>query len=258
LAEDSSGNIPPWLRARAEAQARHPIVKRPGLRSRFVKFISIGPSDTVLDFGCGSGHSTLALARKAHHVTALDWRAELLEVARRQAKERRIKNITFIEASAEELPFPAHSFDAVTSTAALHHIARPANAFAELFRVCRPSARFGIEDVIASEQDIRARYHNRIERLRDRSHQRLLKLSELLSLVGQAGFAARRVEIADSIREFNEWVGVTRPPVGRSERIRHLLQGSIEQDLLGLDVQAEDDTFVFIQRVAWILCEGPA
>ena len=68
----------------------------------------------------------------------------------------------------------------------------------------------------------------------------------------------RRLQVADSIREFNEWVGVTRPPLGRSERIRHLLQGSVEQDLLGLDVEAEDDTFVFVQRIAWVLCEKSA
>jgi hypothetical protein len=125
-------------------------------------------------------------------------------------------------------------------------------------RVCRPSGRVGVEDVVSSEQDVRSRYHNRIERLRDRSHQRLQKLSEILALAGEAGLLVRRVEVSDSIREFNEWVGVTRPPVGRGERIRHLLQGSMEQDLLGLDVEAEDDTFVFVQRVAWVLCENPA
>jgi len=124
-------------------------------------------------------------------------------------------------------------------------------------RVCRDDGTVAIEDVVASEQDIRARYHNRIERLRDRSHERLLKLSELLAMLGQAGLLPQRMEIIESIREFNEWVGVTRPPLGRSERIRHLLQGSVEQDLLGLDVQGEDDTFVFVQRVAWVLCSNP-
>jgi ubiquinone/menaquinone biosynthesis C-methylase UbiE len=190
-------------------------------------------------------------------VTAVDWRPELLATARKEATRRRLTNITFVETSAEELPLPAASFDVVASAAAVHHLARPAAVLREIARVCRPDGTVAIEDVVASEQDIRARYHNRIERLRDRSHERLLKLSELLAMLGQAGLLPRRIEIVESIREFNEWVGVTRPPLGRSERIRHLLQGSIAQDLLGLDVQAEDDTFVFIQRVAWILCSNP-
>jgi ubiquinone/menaquinone biosynthesis C-methylase UbiE len=190
-------------------------------------------------------------------VTAVDWRPELLATARKEARRRRLENITFVEAGAEELPLPAASFDVVASAAAMHHLARPAAALKEIARVCRPNGAVAIEDVVASEQDIRARYHNRIERLRDRSHERLLKLSELLAMLGQAGLLPQRMEIIESIREFNEWVGVTRPPLGRSERIRHLLQGSVEQDLLGLDVQGEDDTFVFVQRVAWVLCSNP-
>lgn len=190
-------------------------------------------------------------------MTAVDWRPELLATARKEARRRRLENITFVEAGAEELPLPAASFDVVASAAAMHHLARPAAALKEIARVCRPNGAVAIEDVVASEQDIRARYHNRIERLRDRSHERLLKLSELLAMLGQAGLLPQRMEIIESIREFNEWVGVTRPPLGRSERIRHLLQGSVEQDLLGLDVQGEDDTFVFVQRVAWVLCSNP-
>ena len=189
-------------------------------------------------------------------MTAVDWRPELLATARKEARRRRMENITFVEAGAEELPLPAASFDVVASAAAMHHLARPAAALKEIARVCRPNGTVAIEDVVASEQDIRARYHNRIERLRDRSHERLLKLSELLAMLGQAGLLPQRMEIIESIREFNEWVGVTRPPLGRSERIRHLLQGSVEQDLLGLDVQGEDDTFVFVQRVAWVLCSN--
>ena len=257
LTEDSSSDIPPWVKARAEAQARHPLVRRPALRSRFVRFTSAKASDNALDVGCGAGYSSFALARKVRQVTAVDWRPELLATARREATRRRLTNITFVETSAEELPLPAASFDVVASAAAVHHLARPAAVLREIARVCRPDGTVAIEDVVASEQDIRARYHNRIERLRDRSHERLLKLSELLAMLGQAGLLPQRIEIVESIREFNEWVGVTRPPLGRSERIRHLLQGSIAQDLLGLDVQAEDDTFVFIQRVAWILCSNP-
>ena len=74
----------------------------------------------------------------------------------------------------------------------------------------------------------------------------------------QAGLVVRRVEVQESVREYNEWVGVTRPPVRRSEHIRRLLQGSVEQDLSGLSVQSEDDTFMFVQQVAWILACKPA
>jgi 2-polyprenyl-3-methyl-5-hydroxy-6-metoxy-1,4-benzoquinol methylase len=257
VTEDAT-QIPAWLRVRAEAQARHPLVRRPALRNRFASFSGVKRSDAVLDLGCGAGYSAFALASRAQHVTAIDWRPELLASAEKEAKRRRLANITFVQTEPTRLPYPHNSFDVVASAAAIHHLTKPSTCVSEMARVCVGGGTVAIEDVLASEQDIRARYHNRVERLRDRSHQRLLKLSELLALLGQAGLVVRRAEVHDSLREFNEWVGVTRPPLRRTEHIRHLLQGSVEQDLSGLDVQAEDDTFIFTQHVAWVLCENPA
>ena len=186
-------------------------------------------------------------------MTAVDWRPELLDIARREAARRCISNLTFLEAGPEELPFPEDTFDIVSSAGALHHFTNPASVISEMARVCKRRGAVALEDVITSEQAVRARYHNRIERLRDRSHQRLLPLSEIVALLGRAGLAVRRVEAQESVREYNEWVAVTRPPARRSEHIRRLLQGSVEQDLGGLFVQPEDDTFLFVQQVAWVL-----
>jgi hypothetical protein len=36
------------------------------------------------------------------------------------------------------------------------------------------------------------------------------------------------------------------------------LQGAVEHDLTGLEVESSDDTFFFIQRVAWIRLLKPA
>jgi len=240
------------MRRRAEAYARHRIVRRPLLRSRFVRFSRAQPGDAVLDVGTGPGYSAFAFARRVASVTAVDWRPELLDVARREARRRKSNNVTFVEADPETLPFPDGSFDIVISAAAAHHFKNPASALTEMARICRTGGTLALEDVVTSEQDMRALYHNRIERLRDRSHHRLLRLSEIVSFLGRAGASVRRVEVHESVREFNEWVGVTRPPPRRSERIRHLLQGSIEQDLSGLAVQATDDTFLFVQQVAWV------
>jgi SAM-dependent methyltransferase len=253
-----AGEIPSWLRARAEAYARAPLVRRPLLRARFVRFSGVRATDSVLDVGTGPGFSAFALARRAKQVTAVDWRPELLLAARREALRRKITSVTFLEAQPDDLPFPDNSFDVVASAAALHHFVRPRSAIQDMARTCRPGGTVVLEDVVTSEQDVRARYHNRLERLRDRSHERLLKLSEVVSLAGQIGLFVRRVEVHDSVREFSEWVGVTRPPLRRTEQLRHLLQGAVEHDLTGLEVEGVDDTFFFVQKVAWVLCTKPA
>ncbi len=257
MTTDDPSPIPTWRRRRAEAYARSPVVRRPASRSRFVRFAGAAPGDHVLDVGAGPGFSAFAFARRSQKVTGLDWRPELLDLARREAARRRLTNLTFIEASPVTLPFPDGSFDLVASAAALHHFGDPAQVLSEMARVCRDGGSVAVEDVVASEQAIRARYHNRIERLRDRSHQRLLSLSEIVALAGKAGLAVRHVEVQDSLREFNEWIAVTRPPFRRAEHIRRLLQGSVEQDLSGLAVQPDDDSFVFLQQVAWIHAQKP-
>ena len=62
-------------------------------------------------------------------------------VARATAKARRAEvPATFQEAFAQQLPFGDASFDALTCTLALHHVADPhrPTAVAEMYRVLRP------------------------------------------------------------------------------------------------------------------------
>lgn len=245
----------PWRRA--EAYARHPLVRRPRWRRRFVSFAAPRPGDRVLDVACGPGFNSLAFARRAAAVVGVDSDRELLEAARREARRRRQDNVSFQEADPQSLPFPDESFHVVTCAAALHHIPSPREALVEMARVCLPGGRLALEDIIAPQQEVRARYLNRLERLRDRSHRRLLPLSEMVALLGALGLAVRRVEVLDSLREFNEWIAAAGTPPGRAEHLRRLLQGSIEQDLSGLRVRPADDTFLFVQQVAWVLAEKP-
>lgn len=48
---------------------------------RMAQLAAIGPSDRVLDVGCGTGYSTAVLAQLAAHVTGLEQERELTEIA---------------------------------------------------------------------------------------------------------------------------------------------------------------------------------
>jgi SAM-dependent methyltransferase len=79
---------------------------------------AISTGDRVLDLGCGSGGTTLAIAEKVTpigSVTAIDVSSPMLERAQHRADAAGIVNATFVLGDASVYPFVEHSFDAMVS-----------------------------------------------------------------------------------------------------------------------------------------------
>lgn len=91
----------------------------------------------ALDFGCGLGRMTRALARSFDEVVGTDISDVMIAKARQLARE---KNISFIQVKEPNLPFPSASFDFVFSTLVIQHIDEPWSQlyFAELCRMLKP------------------------------------------------------------------------------------------------------------------------
>jgi SAM-dependent methyltransferase len=97
----------------------------------------------VLDVAAGNGNATLAAARRWCSVTSTDYVSSLLESGRARAQAEG-HTIQFQEADAENLPFPAASFDAVMSTFGVMFTPNQDKAASELARVCKPGGRIGL------------------------------------------------------------------------------------------------------------------
>jgi len=85
----------------------------------------------ILEIGCGPGDDARRLAARGHEVVGVDVEAS-------SGWDVPSPGVTFIECSAEQLPFPDASFDAVLERDALHHIGEPGRALREMRRVLRP------------------------------------------------------------------------------------------------------------------------
>jgi len=115
------------------------------------------PGERALAVGCGTGNYTLALARRAEQrsggakeqgrqgdkVIGVDPTPAMLTIAASKAKEAGLP-VCFAQAVAEDLPFPAESFDLVVSVTTLEFVASPYAAVVEMMRVLRPSGRLVI------------------------------------------------------------------------------------------------------------------
>jgi 2-polyprenyl-3-methyl-5-hydroxy-6-metoxy-1,4-benzoquinol methylase len=75
-----------------------------------------------LDLGAGTGFLTLPLAERACHVVAVDIAPAMTEDLERRAKEQGLTNVETRACDLTTLRFHDHSFDAVVSSYALHHV----------------------------------------------------------------------------------------------------------------------------------------
>lgn len=86
--------------------------------------------ERVLDIGCGSGATSLAIARRGAAVTGVDLSLHLLTVARERARIAGL-DVRFIEADAGAAHFD-HAFDAAFSRFGVMFFEAPVAAFAHL------------------------------------------------------------------------------------------------------------------------------
>lgn len=95
----------------------------------------------ALDFGCGIGRLTQALARSFDSVVGVDAAPSMIAQARVQAEARGTAGCTFVLNQDDDLAqFGSEEFDFVYSRLVLQHIPSPASErlLAELVRVLRP------------------------------------------------------------------------------------------------------------------------
>jgi SAM-dependent methyltransferase len=125
----------PSGRAWVEAQELIDRLFQP-LEELLVEAVLATSGRSVLDVGCGTGGTTLAVGRRlgaGGRAVGVDVSAPMIAAARARA-EREGAPVTFLEADAQTHPFAAQSFDVITSRFGVMFFADPGRAFANLRR----------------------------------------------------------------------------------------------------------------------------
>jgi SAM-dependent methyltransferase len=111
----------------------------------------ISEGEAVLDIGCGAGVDTIVAAMMvgpSGTVTGIDLVPQMLAKAKENTKMIGLKNVTFVETSAEKMPFQDADFDVVISNGVFNLIPDKVSALAEAVRVLKPGGRFMIADQV--------------------------------------------------------------------------------------------------------------
>lgn len=99
----------------------------------------------VVELACGTGRHTVRLAGAGARVTAVDFSAGMLEVAKKRLEGR---SVTFGEADLRaRLPWPDESFDVAVCCLAIEHIEHLAPVLREIRRVLRKGGAFVMSDM---------------------------------------------------------------------------------------------------------------
>ena len=114
-------------------------------KRRMVRMAEVQPGQRALDVCCGTGDISFALARAGAEVIGFDFSEAMLAVARRKLGGSNARP-QFGQGDAQELPFAADTFDAVTVGYGLRNLPSWERGLEEMHRVAKPGGRLLVLD----------------------------------------------------------------------------------------------------------------
>lgn len=100
------------------------------------------PEHKVLDFACGSGKVTLAIADNVAQVQGIDLSSGMVELAAKRAVDKGLKNASFLHATVDDSRLPEQGYDVVIACNILHLLDDPQAAVNRITTLLKPGGLF--------------------------------------------------------------------------------------------------------------------
>jgi ubiquinone/menaquinone biosynthesis C-methylase UbiE len=152
----------------------------------------------VIEFGCGTGYFTKAIAKNAKHVIATDLSDEMLEMTRRQLEK--FQNVTIEKADCENPSFPSKRFDTVFMVNVIHFIQNSHKCLQESHRILKDGGLLLLADYTgygmkwSEKMKLGFRFFRKCG-IPPRHAKTNLSFDEFRSLVEGAGFKVEKIQL---------------------------------------------------------------
>jgi SAM-dependent methyltransferase len=123
-----------WLSSRHPDLYDRFAISTVGLMTELSRIVDLSGLE-VIDIGAGTGRSTIAAARQAKKVTAVDIFDAVVFFGQERIRQAGLGNVTYLRGDGANLPFKSSSFDACISSWAVLN-------YPEAYRVIRPDGYF--------------------------------------------------------------------------------------------------------------------
>ncbi len=131
-----------WDRV-APGYAKQPIADEKAYQTKLALTRQyLNPNSLVFEFACGTGSTALAHAPYVKSIDAIDISLKMVEIAQDKADTKGVDNVTFRQASINDLNVSDNAFDMVMGHSILHLLPNKEEVMAEVYRMLKPGGTF--------------------------------------------------------------------------------------------------------------------
>ncbi len=99
-------------------------------------------SDTILDYGCGTGTAACQFSSQVKEVHAIDISSKMIEIAREKAEATKVENVRFEQSDIFDSKYSNESYDVILAFNMLHTVPSPQDVMLRINELLKPDGLF--------------------------------------------------------------------------------------------------------------------